>query len=214
MKISQVVGPRTSEIIEAADPVPGAAQILVEVVACGVCTSDIGPWLLVFLALVAAVSGVAPGSVAMAAEAGSAIRRTSSGLVAACAPRRLPVIAIAEPGPEFEGLGYDLTLASPVHPSQAALRLDALVRTAVAEEEFELRQETFADRGPRDKQGRGLRDFDLKTRLFRYPLSYMTYSAAFDALPDRARNQIYQRLNDVLSGKDQSPKHRSIKILA
>jgi hypothetical protein len=65
---------------------------------------------------------------------------------------------------------------------------------------------TFAARGPRDKQGRSLRDFDLKTRLFRYPLSYMIYSAAFGALPDRARNQIYQRLYEVLSGKDQRAK--------
>ena len=45
MKISQVVGPRTSAIVAADDPVPGAAQVLVEVVACGVCTSDLGPWL-------------------------------------------------------------------------------------------------------------------------------------------------------------------------
>src|SRR4029079_9905514 len=43
--------------------------------------------------------------------------------------------------------------------------------------------ETFARRGPRDSQGRSLRDFDLKTRLFRYPLSYMIYSAAFDSMP-------------------------------
>jgi hypothetical protein len=63
---------------------------------------------------------------------------------------------------------------------------------------------TFAARGPRDRQGRSLRDFDLKTRLFRYPLSYMIYSAAFDNLPDRARELVYQRLYDVLSGKDQS----------
>ena len=70
-------------------------------------------------------------------------------LKAACAPRRLPVIAIAEPDSRFEAAGYDLTLADPVHASQAALRLESLVRTAVAEEEFELRQETFADRGRR-----------------------------------------------------------------
>jgi hypothetical protein len=71
---------------------------------------------------------------------------------------------------------------------------------------------TFPARGPRDKQGRSLRDFDLKTRLFRYPLSYMIYSAAFDALPDRARNQIYQRLIAVLSGKDQSPKFAKLPL--
>lgn len=45
MKISQVVGPRTSEVVAAEDPVPGADQVLVEVLACGVCTSDLGPWL-------------------------------------------------------------------------------------------------------------------------------------------------------------------------
>ncbi|MEU6851635.1 zinc-binding dehydrogenase [Actinacidiphila alni] len=45
MKISQLVGPRTSEVVAAEDPVPGPAQVLVEVLASGVCTSDIGPWL-------------------------------------------------------------------------------------------------------------------------------------------------------------------------
>ena len=63
---------------------------------------------------------------------------------------------------------------------------------------------TFVERGPRDKQGRSLRDFDLRTRLFQYPLSYMIYSAAFDHLPQTARERIYQRLYDVLTGKDQS----------
>ena len=54
--------------------------------------------------------------------------------------------------------------------------------------------ETFPQRGPRDPQGRSLRDFDLKTRLFRYPLSYMIYSAAFDGMPDKVRERVYQRL--------------------
>lgn len=60
---------------------------------------------------------------------------------------------------------------------------------------------TFAERGPRDKQGRSLRDFDLKTRMFRYPLSFMIYSELFDALPDPARQAVYQRLYDKLTGK-------------
>ena len=63
---------------------------------------------------------------------------------------------------------------------------------------------TFPERGPRDKQGRSLRDFDLKTRLFRYPLSYMIYSPSLDALPDVAKTQVYQRIYDVLTGKDSS----------
>src|ERR1700721_2589658 len=61
---------------------------------------------------------------------------------------------------------------------------------------------TFAERGPRDAKGRSLRDFDLQKRLFRYPLSYLIYSAAFDGLPDVARDRVYQRLYDVLTGKD------------
>ena len=65
--------------------------------------------------------------------------------------------------------------------------------------------QTFPQRGPRDHQGRGLRDFDLKTRLFRYPLSYMIYSAAFDGMPQIVRERVYQRLFDILTGKDQSP---------
>ncbi|MFN3514510.1 MAG: diguanylate cyclase domain-containing protein [Phenylobacterium sp.] len=70
-------------------------------------------------------------------------------LKAACAPRRLPVIAIGEPTADLETYDFDLILAAPLHPSQAALRMETLVRTAVAEEEFELRVETFADRGRR-----------------------------------------------------------------
>jgi len=64
---------------------------------------------------------------------------------------------------------------------------------------------TFPERGPRDHQGRSLRDFDLEKRLFRYPLSYMIYSAAFDAMPDQVRERVYRRLYEVLAGKDQSP---------
>ncbi len=66
--------------------------------------------------------------------------------------------------------------------------------------------ESFARRGPRDSHGRSLRDFDLKTRMFRYPLSYMIYSESFSAMPARARDLIYRRLYDVLSGKNTSPR--------
>jgi hypothetical protein len=65
---------------------------------------------------------------------------------------------------------------------------------------------TFPARGPRDKQGRSLRDFDLQTRLFKYPLSYMIYTKAFDSMPDWDRDRIYQRLFNILTGKDTDPK--------
>jgi two-component system cell cycle response regulator PopA len=67
----------------------------------------------------------------------------------ASSPRRLPVVAIGEPVPSVRDGPFELTLAPPTYPTQVALRLEALVRTAVSEEEFELRRETFADRGRR-----------------------------------------------------------------
>ena len=70
-------------------------------------------------------------------------------LKAACAPRRLPVIAIGDPDPQLAEHAFDLSLAPPLHPTQVLMRLETLVRTAVAEEEFELRLDTFAERGRR-----------------------------------------------------------------
>jgi hypothetical protein len=54
--------------------------------------------------------------------------------------------------------------------------------------------EEFAARGPRDSKGRSLRDFDLHTRLFKYPCSYLIYSADFDVLPSPAKEYVYRRL--------------------
>jgi hypothetical protein len=62
----------------------------------------------------------------------------------------------------------------------------------------------FAARGPKDGQGRSIREFDLKTRLFRYPLSYQIYTRAFDDMPENVKGYVYRRLLEVLSGKDQS----------
>ena len=71
---------------------------------------------------------------------------------------------------------------------------------------------TFAARGPRDHQGRSLRDFDLQKRLFKYPLSYMIYSEAFDAMPDAAKDHVYRRLFEVLSGEDKSEKFAKLSL--
>jgi len=65
---------------------------------------------------------------------------------------------------------------------------------------------TFAERGPRDHQGRSLRDFDMHKRMFRYPLSFMLYSPTFDAMPDAVREKVYRRLYDVLTGHDTGKK--------
>jgi hypothetical protein len=62
----------------------------------------------------------------------------------------------------------------------------------------------FSARGPRDTQGRSLRDFDLQTRLFRYPLSYLIYSRTFDEMPELVKQRVYGRLWEILSGQDTS----------
>jgi hypothetical protein len=63
----------------------------------------------------------------------------------------------------------------------------------------------FETRGVRDSKGRSLRDFDLRTRMFRYPCSYLIYTESFDALPEPAKGYIYHRLFEVLTEQDQSP---------
>jgi hypothetical protein len=62
----------------------------------------------------------------------------------------------------------------------------------------------FGSRGPRDARGRSLRQFDLTTRLFRYPCSYLIYSNAFDAMPRQAREYVYRRILEVVAGKETS----------
>lgn len=61
----------------------------------------------------------------------------------AALPRRLPVIVIGAD----EAADADLTMGQTPHPAQAALRLEQLHRAAIAQEEFNLRQATFAARG-------------------------------------------------------------------
>ena len=56
----------------------------------------------------------------------------------------------------------------------------------------------FAATGPRDASGRSLREFDLQTKLFRRPLSYMIYSNAFDGLTPQAKAVIWRRLHETL----------------
>jgi hypothetical protein len=63
--------------------------------------------------------------------------------------------------------------------------------------------EKFSALGPRDAQGRSLRDLDLQQRLFKYPCSYLVYSTAFDALPQEMRDYVWRRMWNVLhTGQD------------
>jgi hypothetical protein len=91
---------------------------------------------------------------------------------------------------------------------------DKVLQYMLFNEEFQLTSpvegassfaEEFAAAGKRDAQGRSLRDFDLKRRLFKYPCSYLIDSPSFDALPAPVKSYICRRLDEVLTGKDQSP---------
>lgn len=65
--------------------------------------------------------------------------------------------------------------------------------------------EEFALGEPFDSKRRSLRQFDLKTRLFRFPCSYLIYSRSFDGLPIEMRTYVWERLRQILTGQDRSP---------
>jgi len=96
---------------------------------------------------------------------------------------------------------------------------EAFVRYLLFAEEAELKSPVhgsseftrdFAATGPRDQRGRSLRDFDLQTRIFKFPCSYLIYSSAFNELPKPLKEKVYARLFEILSGKDRSPDYRKL----
>jgi hypothetical protein len=70
--------------------------------------------------------------------------------------------------------------------------------------------EWFASQGPADAAGRSFRQFDLKTRLFKYPCSYLIHSEAFDQLPAPVKTRVYERLWEIVSGQDTSPEFEKL----
>src|SRR5215469_8257878 len=65
----------------------------------------------------------------------------------------------------------------------------------------------FEALGPFDRRGRSLRQFDLHRRMMLYPCSYMIYSKAFDALPFAAKESVYARMWDILTGRSDEPRY-------
>ena len=62
-------------------------------------------------------------------------------------PRRLPILALGSEAAAWPPGLVDIAMSNPPHAAQAALRLENLVRSAIAEEEMSLREATFAARG-------------------------------------------------------------------
>jgi hypothetical protein len=67
--------------------------------------------------------------------------------------------------------------------------------------------EKFTAAGPKDSHGRSLRQFDLERRMMRYPCSYMIDSAAFEGLPGVAKEAVYKRMWEILSGAEQNARY-------
>jgi hypothetical protein len=65
--------------------------------------------------------------------------------------------------------------------------------------------DNFQQKGPFDSQGRSLRELDLQTRTFRYPLSYLIYSPAIAALPDQVRAYLFGQIRAVLENATDAP---------
>ncbi len=57
----------------------------------------------------------------------------------------------------------------------------------------------FKRRGKPDKQGRSLREFDLQSRIFKYPCSYLIDSPAFENLHPLLKPVVLSRLQRVLT---------------
>lgn len=65
-------------------------------------------------------------------------------------------------------------------------------------------QHSFQQLAKRDSKGRSLRDFDLKTRMFRYRCSFLVHSDSFLALPEPVLKRVKQRMLNILTETDQS----------
>ncbi|MDF1746585.1 MAG: hypothetical protein P1V19_23020, partial [Gimesia sp.] len=63
-------------------------------------------------------------------------------------------------------------------------------------------QSWFEQQGKRDSQGRSLKDFDLKTRLFRHRLSYLIYTDSFNKMPPSARLRILREIYAFMNATD------------
>jgi len=63
----------------------------------------------------------------------------------------------------------------------------------------------FQSRGRRTPEGLSLRDFDLKTRIFKHRCSYMVHSAAFQGMPKTLKDRVFHHMDLALRVKDPLP---------
>jgi hypothetical protein len=72
-------------------------------------------------------------------------------------------------------------------------------------------QDALLSRFPKTRDGHSLADFNLYDRLFKHRCSYMIYSAAFGALPERIRSAVIHQLHDILTSEPAPSNHPDLK---
>ncbi|MGB3118304.1 MAG: hypothetical protein WBE58_05770, partial [Verrucomicrobiales bacterium] len=74
-------------------------------------------------------------------------------------------------------------------------------------------KEQFLATRKETRNGLSLKDFDLKTRLFRNRCSYMIYSNVFQGLPDLFKQGVYLRLGQALDTKTPHPAYSYLSAI-
>lgn len=113
-----------------------------------------------------------------------------------------------------EALERPMDTVSPSTERRIAAAGEALVRYMLFADEMELENPIksltgFAKsfecaKNPQwrgDRVGRSLRQLDLQTRLFKFPCSYLIYTAAFDGLPKPAMDFVRKRMTEILTAE-------------
>ncbi len=71
--------------------------------------------------------------------------------------------------------------------------------------------EVYQSLGPRDKQGRSLRQLDLTTKLFKYSVSPLIASRSFVSLPGEVKTRLFRRMDDRLAARDDATPREIIR---
>ena len=108
-------------------------------------------------------------------------------------------------------LGRDPDYRSDTTKRRISNAADKLVECMLFVDEFELTSpvtgtsefaKEFTSKGPFDSEQRSLREFDLTSRMMKYPCSHLIYSKSFDSLPKPTKDIVYEKLFAALTEQD------------
>jgi hypothetical protein len=136
---------------------------------------------------------------------------TRAGWEARAADPRLHAPFVAAPGEDARVASFMEIVANEVVDYMLFIDEAALTDRVRGASGF---AERFSAAGPRDKKGRSLHELDLNRRLMKYPCSYLIDSPAFDQLPALAKDPIYRRMWQILSGNEAQARYKSALSLA